>query len=252
MPEGDTIWRVAAALRARILGAVVTHSSHTGLEDRRIERIDAVGKHLIIRFEGGWAVRTHLGMWGSWWVFRPRERWSLPAWQARLVLETQDWVAVCFLAPTVEVTQQPEQALRGLGPDLLAPDLDLDTVVRRARAVGGETPLGELLLDQRVAAGIGNVYRCEILWSKRRSPWQAAEELDDAGLRDLYAYAVDALRLNLHGQGYGRRFPDHARRAVHSRGGRPCPRCGTRIQVRRQGALARFTYFCPSCQPDPK
>jgi len=251
VPEGDTIWRVAAALRARILGQVVERSSHTGLEARRIEAIDAVGKHLIIRFEGGWAVRTHLGMHGSWWVFRPGERWSLPAWQARLVLETPDWVAVCFTAPTVEVTRDPEQALRGLGPDLLAPDVDLDLVVRRARMVGGETPLGVLLLDQRVAAGIGNVYRCEILWAKRRSPWQAAEELDDAQLRDLYSYAVEALRLNVRSEGYRRRFPDHLRPAVHSRGGRPCPRCGSLVQVRRQGVLARFTWFCPTCQPDP-
>lgn len=251
MPEGDTIWRVAAALRARILGEVVERSSHTGFEGRRVEAVDAVGKHLIIRFEGGWAVRTHLGMFGSWWVFRPRERWSLPAWQARVVLETRDWVAVCFLAPTVEVTRQPEQALRGLGPDLLAPEVDLDLVVRRARMLGGETPLGVLLLDQRVAAGIGNVYRCEILWAKRRSPWQPQEELDDPELRDLYAYGMEALRLNLHGVGYRRRFPDHARAAVHSRGGRPCPRCGTPVEVRRQGTLARFTWFCPSCQPDP-
>jgi endonuclease VIII len=251
VPEGDTIWRVAAALRLRILGSVVERSSHTGLEGRRIEAIDAVGKHLVIRFEGGWAVRTHLGMEGSWWVFRPGERWRKPAWQARLVLETESWVAVCFLAPTVEVTRRPEESLRELGPDLLAADTDLGAVVRRGRSVDPSTPLGELLLDQRVAAGIGNVYRCETLWAKRRSPWQPVGELDDATLRDLYEYAADALRLNLSGRGFGRRFPDHPAPAVHARGGRHCPRCGTRIEVRRQGSLARYTYFCPSCQPHP-
>ncbi len=251
MPEGDTIWRVAAALRLRILGSVVERSSHTGLEGRRIEAIDAVGKHLVIRFEGGWAVRTHLGMEGSWWVFRPGERWRKPAWQARLVLETESWVAVCFLAPTVEVTRRPEESLRELGPDLLAADTDLGAVMRRGRSVDPSTPLGELLLDQRVAAGIGNVYRCETLWAKRRSPWQPVGELDDATLRDLYEYAAAALRLNLSGRGFGRRFPDHPAPAVHARGGRPCPRCGTRIEVRRQGSLARYTYFCPSCQPHP-
>jgi endonuclease-8 len=251
VPEGDTIWRVAAALRVRILGEVVERSSHTGLEGRRIEGVDAVGKHLLIRFEGGWAVRTHLGMQGSWWVFRPGERWRKPAWQARLVLETRDWVAVCFLAPTVEVTRRPEESLRELGPDLLAADTQVAEVVRRARTADPSTPLGELLLDQRMAAGIGNVYRCETLWAKRRSPWQAIGELDDAQLQNLYAYAAAALRLNLAGRGFGRRFPDHAAPAVHGRGGRPCPRCGTRIEVRRQGSLPRFTYFCPSCQPDP-
>lgn len=251
MPEGDTIWRVAAALRARILGQVVERSSHTGLEGRRIAGIDAVGKHLVIRFEGGWAVRTHLGMEGSWWVFRPGERWRKPAWQARLVLETPEWVAVCFSAPTVEVTRRPEHALRDLGPDLVAADADLDLVLGRARAAGAAVPLGELLLDQRVAAGIGNVYRCETLWAKRRSPWQATGELDDTQLQGLYAYAAESLRLNLDGGRFGRRFPDHPRPAVHGRGGRPCPRCGTPIAVRRQGSLARYTYFCPACQPDP-
>lgn len=251
MPEGDTIWRIAAALRPRILGKVVERSSHTGLEGRRIEAIEAVGKHLVIRFGGGWAVRTHLGMEGSWWVFRPGERWRKPAWQARLVLETRDWVAVCFSAPTVEVTRRPEHSLRELGPDLLADDPAFDAVLRRARAAEPSTPLGELLLDQRVAAGIGNVYRCETLWAKRRSPWQAARELDDDQLRELYTYAAEALRLNLRDEGFGRRFPDHAAPAVHGRGGHPCPRCGAGIQVRRQGSLARFTYFCPSCQPDP-
>ncbi|MGH7912393.1 MAG: Fpg/Nei family DNA glycosylase [Candidatus Dormibacteraceae bacterium] len=267
MPEGDTIWRVAAALRQRILGAVVERVSQGpgtprggacgaswggGLEGRRIEAIEPHGKHLIIRFEGGWALRTHLGREGSWWILRPRQPWPKPAWQARVVLETGDWVAVCFLAPTVELTRRPERSLRSLGPDLLAPSPELGEVLRRARARGPETALGELLLDQRVAAGIGNVYRCETLWAKRRSPWQPAGDLDDRSLRELYAYAAEALRQNAApGRGFDRRFPDHARPAVHGRGGRPCPRCGTRIDVRRQGQLARYTYFCPACQRDP-
>ena len=247
MPEGDTIWRVAAALRARIAGAIVRRSSHTGLEGRRVEAVEAVGKHLLIRFEGGYVLHTHLGMYGSWYVLRPRERWRKPSWQARAVLETDEWVAVCFLAPTVKITRDAEIATHHLGPDLLRDEFELDVAVRRARALGAEVPLGELLLDQRVAAGIGNVYRCETLWAHRLSPWRSAGEISDDELRDLYAYARDALRLNLRGR-FGRRFPDHAPAAVHARTGKPCPRCGTRIDSRRQGALARWTYFCPRCQ----
>ncbi|MFZ0216401.1 MAG: DNA-formamidopyrimidine glycosylase family protein [Candidatus Dormiibacterota bacterium] len=247
MPEGDTIWRVAAALRTRISGAIVRRASHTGLEGRRIEVVEPVGKHVLIRFDGGYTLRTHLGMHGSWYVHRPGERWRKPAWQARVVLETDEWVAVCFSAAAAEITRDVAAAVRHLGPDLLGDDPDLELVVQRARQLGAETALGELLLDQRVAAGIGNVYRCETLWAHRLNPWRPAGSLGDDELRALYAYARDALRLNVQGR-LARRFPDHPSAAVHGRTGRPCPRCRTPIGIRKQGALARWTYFCPRCQ----
>src|SRR5437763_15126680 len=99
MPEGDTIWRTAAALQPRLAGRTVRRASHAGLEGRRVESVEAVGKHLLIRFEGGWVLRTHMGMTGVWYVYRPGERWRKPAWRARVVLEVDDWGAGCLPAP---------------------------------------------------------------------------------------------------------------------------------------------------------
>ena len=246
MPEGDTIWRTAAALQPRLAGRTVRRASHAGLEGRRVESVEAVGKHLLIRFEGGWVLRTHMGMTGVWYVYRPGERWGKPAWRARVVLEVDDWVAVCFSAPVAELTQDVRASLRSLGPDLLADGVDLDEVVRRARALGPALPIGELLLDQRVCCGIGNVYRCETLWARGLSPWRGTGTVADEELRSAYGYAREAMRANL--QGSGRTFPGHGRPAVHGRRGRVCPRCGTRIESHRQGDLARWTYHCPGCQ----
>jgi endonuclease VIII len=111
----------------------------------------------------------------------------------------------------------------------------------------GDRPVGELLLDQRVTAGIGNVYRCEVLWHERVNPWTQSATLTDKQLGALFEVAREAMRGNL--AGGPRRFPGYGKEAVHGRGGRPCPRCGTRIQVRAQGEHARLTYWCPACQP---
>jgi endonuclease-8 len=119
-------------------------------------------------------------------------------------------------------------------------------VVARARS-SGVTAVGELLLDQRVTAGVGNVYRCEALWRARINPWTKTADLDDARLAALFETAREAMRANLNG-GFDRRFPGYGKGAVHGRGGRPCPRCGARIQVRAQGEHARLTYWCPGCQ----
>jgi endonuclease-8 len=218
MPEGDTIWRTAAALRPRLVGSRVRRSSHTGLEDREVLAVDAVGKHLLIRFEGGWVLHSHMGMTGSWHVYRPGERWRKPAWRARAMLECDEVVAVCFSAPRME----------------------------RARS-SPRTAIGEVLLDQRVCAGIGNVYRCEALWEHRVSPWLEVGAIDDERLRALFEWTREAMRGNLRG-GIARRFGNGRAAAAHGRRGRPCPRCGTSIATRRQGDLARWTYYCPECQ----
>ena len=124
---------------------------------------------------------------------------------------------------------------------------DLDEVVRRARSSDAST-LGELLLEQRVCAGIGNIYKCEALWQLRLNPWSTTADLDDETLRHLYRTARDLMRRNLI-------TPIHRQRhAVHARGRRPCPRCGAPIRIEAQGAQARLTYYCPRCQgshPDP-
>jgi endonuclease VIII len=246
MPEGDTIWRTAAALRERLVGRTVRRSSHTGLEERVVEGVEPVGKHLLVRFEGGWVLRTHMGMTGTWHLYLPGERWRKPPFRARVLLECEDVVAVCFSAPTVELTRDTRPALAHLGPDILSPELNLDVVVRRARAAG-PSPLGEVLLDQRVCCGIGNVYKCEALWARRLDPWLSSADVADEQLRALFAYAREAMLANLRG-GIARNFPGHGRAAVHGRRGRSCPRCGTSIASRQQGEQARWTYFCPRCQ----
>ena len=186
-------------------------------------------------------------MQGAWHLYRPGEPWRRPARQARAVLEVEGTVAVLFNAPVVELTRG-DAVTSHLGPDILADALDLDRVVRRARSLG-DVAVGELLLDQRVTAGIGNVYRNEALWAERVNPWTGTAALTDAQVRGLFARAHEAMRANLRSTRWARHFPGYGRGAVHGRGGRPCPRCGARIQVRAQGEQARLTYWCPACQP---
>ena len=179
-------------------------------------------------------------MTGAWHLYRPGEAWRKPARQAKLVLTNADTVAVLFNAPVVELRREREAArdLAHLGPDILAPELDLEEVLRRARATERQA-LGELLLDQRVAAGIGNIYKCETLWRLRLNPWRPASELSDEELAGVYREARSLMLTALRGR---------VRHAVHSRAGRSCPRCSARIRCLNQGDPARFTYFCAACQ----
>lgn len=249
MPEGDTIWRTAAALRSRLLGKRITAARPQALArlaGATVTAVEPVGKHLLIRFDSGLSLHSHMRMRGAWYLHRPGERWRRPEWQLKALLETEDTVAVCFAAPVVELVRDTGPRVGHLGPDILADDWNAAGVVARARALG-DREIGEVLLDQRVTAGIGNVYRCEALWHRRVNPWAPVAALDDDALTQLFETAREAMRANL-GGGFARRFPGYGRGAVHGRGGRPCPRCGTPIRVRAQGEQARLTYWCPACQ----
>jgi len=249
MPEGDTIFRTAAVLRSALEGKLVLGAQPEGLKrltGRTVSAIEPVGKHLVIRFDNGLALHSHMRMRGVWQVYKPGERWRRPAWQVRAALETADSVAVCFNAPVVELVRDVASRVGHLGPDILAEDWSLSEAVGRARKFDG-TPIGEVLLDQRVVAGIGNVYRCESLWSTRVNPWKPVRELDDEALGALLETARQAMRANSSGD-FRRRFPGYGRGAVHGRGGRPCPRCQTPIRVRAMGEHARLVYWCPTCQ----
>ncbi len=244
MPEGDTIWRTAAALRRRLLGktvATATPDRVKRIEGHRLVAVEPVGKHLIMHFDGQVALHSHMRMTGSWHLYRPGERWRHPERLACAVLNFDDAVAVLFSAPVVEVVRDDRRPVEPLGPDVLGERFDLDEVMRRARESDRPT-VGELLLDQRVCAGIGNIYKCETLWLHELDPWSAPSSLSDDEVRRLYLTARDLMRRALTGKGF---TPRHA---VHARGGRSCPRCGTRISVRPQGEQARLTYFCPRCQ----
>lgn len=240
-------------LRAGLAGKQIVLARPGSLErfvGRTVTDVKPAGKHLLIRFDNGLAIHSHMRMRGAWHVYRRGEPWRRPRWQARALLETDDAVAVCFEAPIIDLVRDERTKLGHLGPDILGETGDVEEVLKRARARGA-TAIGELLLDQRVTAGIGNVYRCEALWERRLNPWTPATEIPDGDLGALYETARQAMLANLRG-GPDRRFPGYGKGAVHGRGGRPCPRCGARIQVRAQGELARLTYWCPACQPSPK
>ena len=244
MPEGDTIWRTAAALRRRIEGKVVTDARPAAiarLKGRRLEVVEPHGKHLLMRFEGGIVLHSHMRMTGSWHLYRPGQRWRQPEWRATAVLSFDDVLAVCFAAPVMELLRDAQAPIAQLGPDILVDPFDLDAVLGRARRSDAPT-LGELLLEQRVCAGIGNIYKCEALWALELNAWMPPANLDDDRLRRLYLCARDLMRRSLV-------TPiARQRHAVHGRGGRPCPRCGTPIKVRPHGQQGRLTYFCPRCQ----
>lgn len=257
MPEGDTLVRTADGLRPYLLGRRVTAASARS-PGPRVERlvgtsvtaVEAQGKNLLILFDNGLEVRTHLQMRGSWHRYRPGEPWRRAPARARLVIEVAGSVLVCFDAPTVELFEHRAEGLHPvlgrLGPDLLKDPFDAAEALRRLRDPSrAERSIAEALLDQRALAGIGNEVKNEVLWQARVSPWTRVGDLDDAALHGLVSLARAVLR---EGAETGRR-PRHAYR----RAGRPCPRCGTSIRVEHQGRdLPRLTFWCPICQHDPR
>jgi endonuclease-8 len=269
VPEGDTLHRTAAGLRPYLVGQTVT-KARAHVPGPRVQQIvgatitavEAVGKNLLVRFDNGLELRTHLRLIGSWHRYAPGERWRRPAARARLVLETPAAVAVCFDCPTVELFEQRTEALHPalgrLGPDLLDPQFDRPEALRRLRDPRRtERGIAEALLDQRALAGIGNVYKSEVLWMERVNPWRPVRDVDDATLARL----VDTSRRLLAENADRRRGAErvttggHAAAAgeplwTYGRGNRPCRRCGTRIRSAQQGTdLPRTTYWCPTCQP---
>ena len=244
MPEGDTIRRTLAALQARLEGKKVLSAwpaSLRRLEGRQVQAVEPVGKHLLIRFDGELALHSHMRMTGSWHLYAAGAHWRVPKHRSRAVLAFDGVEAVCFNAPVIELVRDPRRPVAHLGPDVLGEDFDLPEVMKRARGAAAAT-VGELLLDQRVCAGVGNIYKCEALWKRRLDPFTPPGQLGDQALASLYLEARDLMRRSLAGSAF------RPRHAVHARGGRPCPRCGTRIAVRPQGLPARLTYWCPRCQ----
>jgi endonuclease-8 len=260
VPEGDTIHRVANRLRPALAGRPLVRldAPRARAQARRpapgttITAVEAVGKHLLIRFEDGTVLRTHLRMTGSWHLYATGERWQKPAHLARAVVEVPGWVAVCFSAPVVELEHERTGVGVGhLGPDLAGAGLtgaDLDTCVERMAALTEPTDeIGPVLLDQRIACGVGNVYKSEALWACGVDPVTPVGALDEATRRRLLETAARQLRANVPVAGTRR---THERGlAVYGRRGQPCRRCGTPIRMRRQGEQARSTYWCPTCQP---
>lgn len=223
---------------ARVVGATVTG-------------VEAIGKNLLVRFDNGLELRTHMRMTGSWHRYRPGERWRLAPSRARLVLEVPGAVAVCFDAPVVELFEQRTEPLHPslgrLGPDLLDPewsDIDATEALRRLRHPDRtDWTISQALLDQRALAGIGNIWRNETLFAERVDPVALVRDLDDATLTRLMSTARRLLTQSV------ARVPGRTPMAVYRRTGRPCRRCGTPIRsAPLVTELPRTTYWCPRCQ----
>jgi endonuclease VIII len=271
MPEGDTLFRTAAGLRPYLVGRTVTAARASGpgavpqvgrIIGREITGVESLGKNLLIRFDNGLEIRTHLRMNGSWHRYRPGERWRRPPGRARLVIEVPGAVAVCFDAPVVELLEVRAEslhpALGQLGPDLLAAEFDVDEAVRRLRDPSrAAVAIGQALLDQRALAGIGNVYKNEALWIERVSPFVPVRALDDQTLERLVGTARRLLLINADRTHRVERVTTGGARPapgplyVYGRTGRPCSRCGAAIVRAQQGTdIPRTTYWCPTCQGD--
>jgi endonuclease VIII len=243
VPEGDSLHRAAQRLQVLVGERLEVESPHprgrlTGvaerLDGRRLESVEAVGKNLLLRFEGGVVLRSHLRMKGRWWVQpRGRTRFGRP-W---LVLRGSEHEAVQLNGPVLELESS---ALRRLGPDVLAEPPALDAMIANLRSAPLELPLGEALQRQRLVAGIGNMWMAEALWEARSSPWRRLAEVNDDDLRR----ALEAAHRLMAASAAGER----GRRRVYRRAGRPCPRCGETIRSRGQGDANRTAYWCPGCQ----
>jgi endonuclease-8 len=271
VPEGDAIFRTARTLHRALAGATVTRfesvlpalarvHEDAPITGRIVERVDAAGKHVLMRFTGGLVLRTHMRMNGSWHVYRPGERWQRPRRDMRIVIGTATFEAVAFTVPVAEFLDERAESgqrdLRAMGPDLLSDAFDEHEALRRVRERDTEA-IADLLLDQRVVAGIGNVYKSEVLFICRINPFTPARGVSEEHVRRLLQTARKLLRANVTALGgittyigyrRGRGRDESQRRYVYGRARRPCRRCGATIQVRAQGPHARLTYWCPGCQ----
>lgn len=282
MPEGDTIFRAARTLHRALAGRQVVRFESvlpalTRVHDdspvtgRTVESVTAAGKHVLMRFSGSLVLRTHMRMNGSWHIYRPGEKWLRPRRDMRVVVTTDAFEAVGFNVPVAEFlfsagaapsrgvrSLERQEDLRKMGPDLLGESFDADEAVRRFR----ERPamqIADALLNQRVVAGAGNVYKSEVLFLCGVDPFLRVDRVPDEQLRAILETARKHLKANVIDptaaivtyRGYRRttrRADPSERLYVYGRARKPCRECGTRIEVRAQGPHARLTYWCPACQ----
>ena len=263
MPEGDTIHRAAARLRPVLGGATLLRFEAprlAGPRPRVGERIDsvvAIGKHLQVNFSGGLTLETHMRMTGSWHVVAQGQRWPKAPHLMRCALVVEGYQAVCFSAPVIRTFPTAARGTASdpivhLGPDLVldngSPEADAAVVavcVSRMRGLDPATPIGEVLLDQRVGNGIGNVYKSDVCWIEGVDPFAPLSQIGEATRTRLIATASRLLRANL---GPGRRRTVAEGLAVYGRRNAPCRRCGAPIRKDTRGELARITYWCANCQ----
>jgi endonuclease VIII len=284
MPEGDTIFRTATTLRPAMEGRVIEDAR---IRDRQFEcerivgltvrSVEALGKHLLMHLgedeadpkpqaadekpspnlspqgRGTLCIHSHMGMTGSWHVYRPGDVWRKPTHYAALQLAINSLEVICFSPRLLELLTADQLRrhphLTRLGPDLLSKEFDVDAAVARFRA-HNHVPLGEAVMNQTIVCGIGNIYKSEVLFILQLDPFAAVAKFSNDELRRIIAKARYLLRLNSGGPNRTTRFgSDAGRMWVYGRSGTPCPKCGAIIRLRRQGEAGRTTCWCPDCQP---
>jgi endonuclease-8 len=274
MPEGDTIFRAASTLHRALAGQTVTHfetvlpklsriDQDAPLAGRIIDSVESRGKWLLMRFSGDLILLTHMLMNGSWHIYRPGEAWQRRREDMRIVVATEEFVAVCFGVQVAEFhateSLRRHPALSRLGPDLLSGDFDQVEAIANFRE-HPELQIAEALLAQTVLAGIGNVYKSEVCFACGISPFRLVSDVGDTELTCVVDTARKFLRANVANgtsaamvtyTGFRRttrRANPTDRLWVYGRAGRPCRKCGTPIEMRKQGTAARVTFWCPQCQ----
>jgi endonuclease-8 len=242
MPEGDSLHRAARRMQVLVGQEIAAGAPHPRgvvvakqVDGKRLLRARAVGKNLLLEFDGGIVVRSHLRIKGRWAVVPRGTRRGGRPW---LVLQGAEHEAVLCHGPVLELERG---AADRLGPDILADPPDLGAMLENLRRMPQSRPVGDALLDQRAVAGIGNLWRAEALWHARISPWRSLGDLDDDELRLALEQSARLMRESLNN---GR-----PHRAVYRRPGRPCPNCGAPVESRGQGDANRIAYWCPVCQP---
>jgi len=278
MPEGDTIFRSARALNLALAGKTVTrfesaYAQLVSVDDespvagRVVERVESRGKWLLIHFSGDLVLVTHMLMSGSWHIYRPGERWQRTRSHMRAVVATSDFEAVAFDVPVASFhtarSLERHTAIPKLGPDLLAAGFSGDEALKRL-AERPDDEIADALLNQRVMAGIGNVFKSEICFTCGVNPFARVSTMSAAKLSELLESSRRLMAANV-AEGAGDRIVTYtglrrttgadnptARLWVYGRRGKQCRRCGTLILMRKQGVGARSTYWCPLCQPMPE
>jgi endonuclease-8 len=275
MPEGDTIYRAAQSLHRVLSGHAVTRFEtayahldrvdvDTPIAGRIIEKCESAGKNLLIRFSGDLILRTHMRMNGSWHLYRHGERWWRGEQMMRIRIDTADWVAVAFNVPVAEFITSKELTTRDpvaqLGPDLLGETFDREEAIRRIVA-SGHRAIAQTLLDQRIVAGIGNIYKSEVLFMSGVHPEIPSSAVPRDTLERMIDLARGLLRDNVV-DGSSPRIQTYRNLRqlnpasehdesvwVYGRRGKPCRKCATPIEMKKMGIEARSTYWCPACQP---
>jgi endonuclease-8 len=276
VPEGDTIYRAARALGLALEDKVVTRfetalaplasvDDNTPVAGRAVEKVESRGKWLLICFSGDLILVTHMLMSGSWHIYRAGERWQRPRHEMRVVIATSDFEAVAFNVPVAKfytaMSLPRDSSIPALGPDLLAPDFAADEAKQRLLAHAGEE-IANALLNQRVMAGLGNVYKSEVLFACGVYPFRHVGTLTPAEIDCILDRAQRLLQMNTKDDADGgmvtydglrrttRAADPGARLWVYRRSGKECRRCGATIRMQKQGPGARSTYWCPACQPE--